>query len=143
MNIKLKPCPFCGGSVELHKHKPGRFTPEGWSVGHWCDGYVMSSFCSGATVEEAAARWNQRIDTRWISAKEKKPTGEEGDWVLGVATGQAANLALVDAEALVSYDEEADEWYLTDVPDTTVHVSWWMPLPEPPELPELPEEETK
>ena len=81
----------------------------------------------GDTIMEAAERLKQ---VQWVSAKESHPAMEDSEWVIGVANGKRH----IDAIVMVGYDKEEDEWYLDASPNETVSVSYWMPLPEPPEM---------
>ena len=63
-NIKLKPCPFCGGKVRIKHDADG--TPSG--VHCKCGAYVRFLFVPkvmgesfGAIQERIAERWNRRV----------------------------------------------------------------------------------
>ena len=66
---------------------------------------------------------------RWIPVTERLPDMSKSDWVIGIASGDG----MIDAIVMVGYDHEIATWYLSEFPETTVKVSHWMPLPEPPE----------
>lgn len=70
-------------------------------------------------------------DYTWISVKESLPDGSEGDWVLAVAYGQTGNIRLEGAIVLASFDPQ-EGWFLDSEPEAPIHVTHWMPLPEPP-----------
>ena len=66
--LKLKPCPFCGGEAVLS----GKYTIQGvdaWAV--YC-GITPNDFFCGAQVtsieseEEAIRNWNRRVDNGGI-----------------------------------------------------------------------------
>jgi len=63
--LKIAPCPFCGGKPEVFKNDAG------WSVqcegGHWLSAAVNGVKCCGSqtiedypTIDEAIKAWNQR-----------------------------------------------------------------------------------
>lgn len=56
MNEELKPCPLCGGVVELRKTHDGRKVIE-------CDNCNMSVFLHGRTREEIVDFWNKRAES--------------------------------------------------------------------------------
>ena len=70
----------------------------------------------------------------WISVDEALPKPEDGDWVLGVATGTSRGVKLKNAIAMVFYVPERKEWTLEEFPFARVQVSHWMPLPDLPEV---------
>ena len=75
----------------------------------------------------------------WVSVDEALPTTEDGDWVLGVASGKSRGSDLVNAITLVTYDADRCVWELEAFPFTRVRVSHWMRLPDlPTGVPELP-----
>ena len=72
------------------------------------------------------------MNCNWISAAERLP--ETGELVLVAASGRPKkNIWLVDAYLLAGYDEMSG-WIIDDFPEwEDVQVSFWMPLPEPPD----------
>lgn len=54
--IKLKPCPFCGGKAEVTKHYTGIM----WQLSHRCTaiGFVSSGWVE--SEKSAAQGWNTR-----------------------------------------------------------------------------------
>lgn len=59
---KLEPCPFCGNAPKLSigKIAPGWFQIECVAGADKCGVYL---YTIGQTEEEAAARWNRRVNT--------------------------------------------------------------------------------
>lgn len=66
-DIKLKPCPFCGGHAKMFNDKEGvsfetlKLAPETII-------YIMCDSCpaltSGHTIQEAVANWNTRHECK-------------------------------------------------------------------------------
>lgn len=62
--IKLLPCPFCGGKatitiIEPHKHAFATWMPD-YTGGTFIECYNCSCSVSGETEEEAIGHWNTR-----------------------------------------------------------------------------------
>lgn len=70
---------------------------------------------------------------KWISVEERLPDMRDSDWVIGIANGKVGNMEYRDAVVMVAYDQDEGVWYLDSDPDVKVKVTYWMPLPEPPE----------
>ena len=68
----------------------------------------------------------------WIGTREKMP--KEHEPVLCIVSGKPrSNITLDEAYQLGSWNK-ADGWVIDEWPDWEhAIVSWWMPLPEPPE----------
>jgi len=105
----------------------GRLKVETGSIACLGCGHEHNCGTQGCALIRAAVEELKKM--RWISAKESTPAMEDSEWVIGVANGKRH----IDAIVMVGYDKEEDEWYLDASPNETVSVSYWMPLPEPPE----------
>jgi hypothetical protein len=66
--------------------------------------------------------------------EERLPEPGDGDWVIGIATGSPGNAAYTYEEApvMVEYDPYEQRWYLADIVDAEVTVTYWMPIPDGP-----------
>lgn len=71
-DIKLKPCPFCGG-MNLYYGKERFYSVECLD----CGGKVVGAY---GTEEEAAEAWNMR--------KEETFTKAEADWILNLLVSE-------------------------------------------------------
>lgn len=59
-NSKLKPCPFCGQSVELHEARTGRRRYyQIYCMTEGCPCYM--TYTAYDTEEEATKMWNERM----------------------------------------------------------------------------------
>ena len=68
----------------------------------------------------------------WISVKDRLPEDEDS-LVLAVANGKYKNVQLINAVMLAEYNHK-EGWILELYPEwETPDVTYWMPLPEPPE----------
>lgn len=68
----------------------------------------------------------------WISVNDRLPNDKDG-FVLVVANGNYKNIQFICALTLAEYSCE-EGWILESYPDwETPDVTYWMPLPEPPE----------
>lgn len=96
-----------------------------------CLGCAYEDHCStrGCAVMREAAR---TLKWRWISVEERLPDGDEP--VLAVVSGwPVKNVELRDAYELARY-APTEGWILEMWPEWEgAEVSYWMPLPEPPE----------
>lgn len=104
-----------------------------------CLGCAYEDHCSmrGCAVMREAARTlkhtlKQMTEWRWISVEERLPDGDE--LVLAVVSGwPVKNVELRDAYELARY-APTEGWILEMWPEWEgAEVSYWMPLPEPPE----------
>lgn len=73
--IKLKPCPFCGGEphmevIPAHKHIFADMPDCDGEVFVFCDS--CSAAVSGRNDQDAAEAWNHRADTRNESQAEER-----------------------------------------------------------------------
>lgn len=87
----------------------------------------LQDFCVAQGEELSKLKEQQR----WIPVKERLPSDPD-TFVLCIASGKANNIELVGAYQLATYNDE-DGWILELFPAWIgVHVTHWMPLPEPP-----------
>lgn len=68
--IKLKPCPFCGGKAKLLKDEIGNTADmcgaEWWYVAcSKLDCGIYAETADRPTPQEAAKLWNRRVGERW------------------------------------------------------------------------------
>lgn len=86
----------------------------------------------GCAVIKAAADALEAREEKWISVKDRLP--ETDNMILAVASGNPMeNLTLVNAYCMAEY-EPGDGWIFEEYPEwTDAEVTYWMPLPEPPE----------
>ena len=84
-------------------------------------------FTKGQMAAEAAA------EREWISVEDRLP-GEAEEDVLAIVSGSPKrNLTLQDVAVIAVYCGE-DGWYVNEYPEwEDPTVTYWMPLPEPPE----------
>lgn len=67
----------------------------------------------------------------WIKTEDKLP--EDCEAVLVIANGRAGNIKLTNAYLLAEYYKD-EGFILEEFPSAeNFTVSWWIPLPEPPE----------
>ena len=86
-----------------------------------------ADFCVAQGEELSKLKEQQR----WIPVTERLPSDPD-TFVLCIASGKVNNIELVGAYQLATYNDE-DGWILELFPAWIgVHVTHWMPLPEPP-----------
>ena len=87
----------------------------------------LQDFCVAQGEDLSALKARQR----WIPVTDRLPSDPD-TFVLCIASGKANNIELVGAYQLATYNDE-DGWILELFPAWIgVHVTHWMPLPEPP-----------
>lgn len=114
--VKLKPCPFCGGEVEHEVFNDGFFTL----------GRVECKQCRvmlTALPINAIEAWNTRADG-WIPCSERLPEIDEEVLVTNGGVMCVRSLTNTIDEELV-WDDEYGQWE-----DFEEFIAW-MPLPEP------------
>lgn len=116
--MKLKPCPFCGGEAEIISMS------EKFTVSCGTGGCMANiSYCSDK--QSAVKAWNKRASD-WIPCSERMP--EDGQRVL-ICTGMRKMfVAAYNASAYMFMQRvhsTLHTWYSEEV-------THWMPLPEPP-----------
>ena len=62
--IKLKPCPFCGGKAELLKDELGRTSDWWYAACSNLDCGIYAQTADRPTPQEAAKLWNRRAGER-------------------------------------------------------------------------------
>ena len=128
---ELKSCPFCGGErVEVLNALEAQ--PEMELIGMSRDNWNVlcnDCFAFGGTRRkalEAIEAWNQR-KPRWISVEDMMP--EEFVSVLVYMPGENP-LPTVHEGYFV---KDANKWYSNFFDRSLDEVTYWMPMPEPPE----------
>lgn len=116
--LKLKPCPFCGGIAKLNAPGYEYYSPC------WCKCTQCGAEGPTKVSElEAEKGWNERAqENEWISVKDRLP--EVGKVVLAFGTRSATT------GMFQGVSTRKDCWWWKGHPFK--HVSYWMPLPEPP-----------
>ena len=130
---ELKPCPFCGGKVEIKQDtrypRSGKYKDEAVKAYEViCPNYDCIIYNADnkyfLTEEEAAKAWNSRV-SGWISVNERLPEKRNKQYSFEVLITNGKDVFLA------YYDYYYKLWWngICEIED----VSHWMPLPEFPE----------
>lgn len=120
--IELKPCPFCGSNCKISEIY---YDNVSFSYGACCT-QCGCSLVPRYSKEEAAEVWNKRSND-WIHIDDKLPEDYENILIF------VNDLISEPVQADVCY-YDGDEAWLDSGYNFGSDVTYWMPLPKPPEV---------
>ena len=126
MSEKLKPCPFCGGEAYTTITEDGHF----W-VARCRDCHAQIMLCNKEW--QAIKMWNRRY-LNWEKTSERTPEPKQKVLII---IGKSIDIGYLCEEEDKELDRIDRWWHIVGAENVDIEViSYWMPLPELPEVKE-------